>query len=107
MFIRIHTLGAVLLAAAPSSAQSAAAAVAPAPVRPAAAPASSTLTRDADGHVTVHATRIRQPIEVDGRLDDEVYGNVPPLTELIQQEPQAGSPISEKTEIWVLFDDDN
>jgi hypothetical protein len=66
---------------------------------------SSVLTRDGDGRVLVRATRIARPLAVDGQLDDAPYGEVPPITELVQQEPNAGAPISEQTEVWILFDD--
>jgi hypothetical protein len=62
-------------------------------------------SRNADGHVVVRATRIAQPIKVDGRLDEEAYRQVETLTEFVQQEPDVGAPITERTEAWVLFDD--
>jgi hypothetical protein len=61
--------------------------------------------RDADGRVTVRA--IRAEIDVDGRLDEPIYGRVAPITEFIQQLPDEGEPASERTEAWVFFDDDN
>ena len=65
------------------------------------------LTRDANGHVTIRATRITQPISIDGRLDDAAYREVSPFSEFIQQVPNTGAPVSEKTEMWVMFDDTN
>jgi hypothetical protein len=82
-------------------AQTGAAAAIPA----AAVPVVSVLTQAADGTRTVRATRISEPIAVDGRLDERIYGLVPPLTEFVQQEPTFGAPVSERTEVWVLFDD--
>ena len=70
-------------------------------------PPASVVTRDATGKVVVHATRITQPPDIDGRLDDAVYNEVPAMTEFIQQEPTEGAPITEKTEVWVMFDDQN
>jgi hypothetical protein len=61
--------------------------------------------RDADGRVTVRATRAE--IDVDGRLDEPIYRSIAPLTEFIQQLPDEGAPASERTEAWVFFDDDN
>jgi hypothetical protein len=61
--------------------------------------------RDPEGRVTVRATRAE--IDVDGRLDEPIYGAVAPITEFIQQLPDEGEPVSERTEAWVLFDDDN
>ena len=65
------------------------------------------LTRDANGGVVVRATRVTEPIRIDGRLDEAGYQSVAPITELVQQEPRMGEPVSETTEIWVLFDDKN
>ena len=73
-------------------------------------PASSTepvLTRDADGGAVVRATRIKGPIKIDGRLDEEAYLQVTAITEFIQQEPIEGAPASESTQAWVMFDDEN
>jgi hypothetical protein len=64
-------------------------------------------SRDGDGRVVVRATRIETPVRVDGRLDDEVYGRVEAITQFVQQDPQEGAPISEKTEAWILYDDHN
>ena len=61
--------------------------------------------RDADGRVTVRATRAE--IDVDGQLDEPIYRQVAPITEFIQQLPDEGQPASERTEAWVFFDDDN
>ena len=32
---------------------------------------------------------------------------MPPISDFIQTEPQEGAPATEKTEVWVFFDDDN
>jgi hypothetical protein len=92
-----------LLAAAPTVAQP----LAGTTVSPPAGLPSSMLTHDADGRVIVAATRIPQPIKMDGRLDDAPYREVPPVSEFIQQEPDEGAPSTHKTDVWVLFDDTN
>jgi hypothetical protein len=71
------------------------------------APAASTLSRDADGRIVVRAARVDQAMRIDARLDEAIYSEVPPITEFIQQVPREGAPGTEKTEAWVLFDDDN
>jgi hypothetical protein len=71
----------------------------PPPVPPA------VVARDDQGRVTVRAVRLEAPLDVDGRLDDRVYGEVPSITNFVQQEPREGAPSSEKTEIWILFDE--
>jgi hypothetical protein len=63
------------------------------------------VTRDEAGHIIVRATRISGSIDVDGRLDEPVYADVPPIAEFIQQEPNYGAPVSERTEMWLLYDD--
>jgi hypothetical protein len=55
--------------------------------------------------VTLTATRISQAMTVDGRLDEEVYRTVEPFSRFIQQEPDAGQPVSEPTFAWIMFDD--
>jgi len=71
----------------------------PAPVAPA------VVARDGQGRVTVRAVRLDAPLLVDGKLDDSVYAVVPSISDFVQQEPREGQPASEKTEIWVLFDE--
>jgi len=65
------------------------------------------ISRDAAGRVTVRAVRVHEPLSVDGRLEEAVYQEVPPLSDFIQVEPDAGAPATEDTEAWVFFDDDN
>ena len=65
------------------------------------------MARDATGHITVRAVRIVEPIVVDGRLDDPVYREIPPIDGFVQQLPDEGAPASEPTEIWIFFDDRN
>jgi len=65
------------------------------------------VARDSSGNVTVRATRIAEPIVVDGLLDDETYRDVQSITGFIQQEPREGEEATEATEVWLLFDDDN
>lgn len=64
-------------------------------------------TRQADGRAIVRATRITEPIRLDGRLDEAAYGEVEPISDFIQQEPDNGAPVTERTQAWVLFDDKN
>jgi hypothetical protein len=73
----------------------------PPPVPPA------TVARDDHGQATIRAVRIARPIQIDGRLDEEIYQVTPPIDGFIQQEPSEGAPASENTQVWVLFDDRN
>ena len=60
-----------------------------------------------DRGVTVRATRITAPMTIDGRLDEAVYAQVPPITAFVQQEPRYGTAVSEATSAWVFYDDTN
>ncbi len=65
------------------------------------------VARDAEGNVTVRAVRISKELVVDGHLDEQVYQEVESITGFIQQLPDEGEPASEKTEVWLLFNDQN
>src|SRR4030095_16831369 len=65
------------------------------------------ISRDASGRATVRAVRVTTPIRIDGALDDPFYASVPPIFAFIQQGPKEGETATEKTEMWVAFDDDN
>jgi hypothetical protein len=77
-------------AATPAFAQSGSAAIDNPP--PPAAPA--VVARDADGHVTVRATRIAEGIVLDGRLDERLYQDVQSIGDVLQQEPAEGQPVT-------------
>src|SRR5258706_16365032 len=59
------------------------------------------ISRDESGRATIRAVRATAPMRIDGRLDEALYTSVPPISDFIQQEPQEGSPATEKTEVWV------
>src|SRR5687767_6473053 len=67
----------------------------------------ATVARDAEGRTTVRAVRLDAPLRIDGLLDEALYRTVQPASEFIQSEPRYNTPASEKTEVWVSFDDDN
>ena len=73
----------------------------PAPVAPA------VISRDDRGNATVRAIRLIEPFRLDGRLDEAVYRDVPPLTGFLQTLPNEGSPATEETEAWIMFDEEN
>ena len=74
---------------------------------PAAPMAPEVFAEDAEGRITLRATRLAAPLTVDGALDEAAYRDVKPITGFIQQEPRQGEPATERTESWILFDDDN
>ena len=49
----------------------------------------------------------RDPIEIDGKLDEVTWNNAPVLTDFIQNEPDEGAPATERTEVAILYDDDS
>lgn len=65
------------------------------------------IARDGEGGVTVRAVRVDAPLRIDGVLDEEVYGEVRAISDFVQIEPNYGQPVSESTEVWVLFDSEN
>lgn len=65
------------------------------------------VARDEQGRVTMRAVRLDKPLTLDGRLDEEVYRQIPAVSDFIQQEPSPGQPATEKTELWVFYDDQN
>jgi hypothetical protein len=73
----------------------------PAPIAPA------TINRSASGKATLRAVRVSTPLDIDGKLDETVYREVEPISGFIQNDPKEGAPATEKSEVWVLFDDAN
>src|SRR4029078_1979387 len=62
------------------------------------------MTRDRDGHATVRAVRLTPPLRIDGRLDEDIYRTIPPITDFIQTLPKNNGEPTERTEAWVMFD---
>lgn len=56
------------------------------------------------GQNSVPAVRIDAAPVINGILDDEVWGKAQPITEFYQREPNPGMPVSEKTEVYILYD---
>ncbi len=74
----------------------------PAPVPP------EVMTRDAvSGQATIRAIHLRQPLKVDGVLDEEVYAREKPFGDFLQVVPRYGQVQSERTEVWITYDDQN
>jgi len=65
------------------------------------------MKREGDGTTTVRAVRVDAPLQIDGALDEDLYRRVSPMTGFIQIEPDDGEVASERTEVWLAFDDDN
>ena len=67
----------------------------------------ATVSRDAEGHVTVRAVRLAEPLTIDGNLDEALYQTITPISDFVQAEPRPGTVATEKTEAWISFDDEN
>ena len=65
------------------------------------------VSRDNEGRATVRATRLLESLTLDGRLVEDVYRTILPITAFIQQEPQEGQPATDKTEVWLFYDEQN
>jgi hypothetical protein len=65
------------------------------------------LTREGDGTTTVRAIRTPTPLRIDGTLDEELYARVSPMTGFVQIEPDDGAVASERTDLWLSFDEHN
>ena len=51
------------------------------------------MTRDSEGRITLRATRVVEPIVLDGKLDDPAYARVKSVSGFIEQDPdEKGSP---------------
>ena len=73
----------------------------PAPVPP------EVVTRDADGRATMLAFRLSGGLDLDGSLREAVYEQIRPVSGFVQQFPDEGAPATERTEVWVFYDEEN
>ena len=78
------------------------AAVAGAPLPPV---CPATVSRNDAGQTTVRAVRLAGSLELDGILDEAIYRTIEPISDFVQYEPVPGVPPTEKTEVWLFFDD--
>jgi hypothetical protein len=65
------------------------------------------VSRDGQGGATVRATRVTEDVRIDGVLDEDFYQTIPAISDFIQSGPGEGDPATERTEAWIVFDDDN
>ena len=82
------------------------------PVRPIACLCSLTLALivSATAHAnpkTIRAHRATDAIEIDGRFDEASWGATQGVEDFIQQEPDEGKPLTERTRVRVMYDDEN
>ena len=55
---------------------------------------------------TAHATAITSAPVIDGRLDDDTWAEAQVIADFVQTEPTEGRPVSERTEVRVVYDDE-
>ena len=78
---------------------------------------SDSLTQD-DTYLRAYAKRIKELLEeyelrskgkikLDGLLNEPDWKMVSPATDFIQRDPDGGSPSTEKTEVYVIYDEEN
>jgi hypothetical protein len=63
------------------------------------------MPRPASGDFSVAAARAAQSPTVDGRLDDAAWASAQPISDFVQREPVEGQPVSERTEVRILYDE--
>jgi hypothetical protein len=93
-------LSLAISAEAQTGAQLLAAAAVPAP-----SAAVEMSSRDPDGRLVIRAQRLPERLVIDGRLDETAYASYLPASQFVQFEPRYNEPATEKTELWVFFDD--
>jgi len=60
-----------------------------------------------NGRKEAHAVRVAAgAIDLDGRLDDPAWRDVPPVTEFLQREPIEGEPPTDRMDVRFVYDDD-
>ncbi len=69
--------------------------------------APAVITRATGGQATVRAIRLSAPLTLDGVLDEDVYTREAPFGGLIQVAPDAGAPATERSDLWITYDDRN
>jgi hypothetical protein len=59
------------------------------------------------GERTITAWRASQPVRLDGELEEADWALAVPVSDFVQADPNEGTPASERTEVRILFDEDN
>lgn len=54
----------------------------------------------------VNAVKLNQSVTIDGKLTESVWQMTPPITDFKQKEPNQGESPTERTEVWVAYDDE-
>ncbi len=70
------------------------------------APSRAVAQQGTNADPVASAGRATTPIRLDGRLDEAAWADAPVLSGFVQREPREGTPVSERTEVRLLIDDD-
>jgi len=52
------------------------------------------------------AQRVSRAPRIDGRLDDAIWSTVSPVSDLVQRQPREGAEPTERTEVYIAYDDE-
>ncbi len=69
--------------------------------------ASQDQTEGQHGRNSLTLTQTEQPVVLDGRLDEESWNKADVIENFLQRDPEEGMPASERTEVRVLYDQEN
>jgi hypothetical protein len=61
----------------------------------------------AHGFSQLMIPRTFNPPVIDGNLDDECWETAAVITDFLQREPNEGQPMTDRTEVFICYDDDN
>lgn len=56
-------------------------------------------------NLTITAHRLEKPLQIDGKLNEEFYQSVAGIDDFIQQQPIENATPTEKTLVWISYDD--
>ena len=59
------------------------------------------------GPTSITAIKTKKAIQGDGRLDEQIWQEAPQISSFTEQERDQGSPVSERTEVAVVYDKTN
>ena len=64
------------------------------------------ISNASDHNYTIIKAKSSKNIVIDGQLDEHIWQTIDPITDFTQMEPFEGTPISERTEAYVFYDDE-
>ena len=70
-------------------------------------PEGSSITQAGQQGATMRAYRVDEPLDIDGVLDEAFYARTPPVDAFVQAVPVEDGEPTERTEVWIAFDDEN